>query len=77
MADAGRSVRDLELVGGTRAHFPDDHSVADLGAAMAAIPEQLEQGFTTFCVKPAQFIDDPADLDRFCRNVIRRAETLS
>jgi probable F420-dependent oxidoreductase len=73
MAEAGRSMTDLELVGGTRARFPDDHSVADLGEAMAAIPEQLEQGFTTFCVKPSQFIDDPAELERFCRNVMRLA----
>ncbi|MEU9308595.1 hypothetical protein [Streptomyces sp. NPDC048256] len=36
--------------------FPDDHSTADLGAALARIPEQLEQGFTTFCVKPDQFL---------------------
>jgi probable F420-dependent oxidoreductase len=73
LAEAGRSVTELEMVGGTRARFPDDHSVADLGAAMAAIPEQLEQGFTTFCLKPSQFIDDPNDLERFCRNVMRRA----
>jgi probable F420-dependent oxidoreductase len=77
MADAGRSAAGLELVGGTRARFPDDHSVADLGEAMAAIPEQLALGFTTFCVKPSQFIDDPADLDRFCRNVMRHAEALA
>lgn len=73
MARAGRSMTELEMVGGTRARFPDDHSVADLGEAMAAIPEQLERGFTTFCLKPSQFIDDPGDLERFCRNVMRRA----
>jgi len=75
MAGAGRSLDELEMVGGTRARFPDDHSAADLGAAMAVIPEQLEQGFTTFCLKPSQFIDDPADLPRFCADVLRRAET--
>jgi probable F420-dependent oxidoreductase len=77
MAEAGRSVAELELVGGTRARFPDDHSVADLGEAMAAIPEQLEQGFTTFCLKPSQFIDAPGDLERFCRNVMRRAAAMA
>jgi probable F420-dependent oxidoreductase len=77
MADAGRSVTDLEMVGGTRARFPDDHSVADLAEAMAVIPEQLEQGFTTFCVKPSQFIDDPRDLEHLCRDVMRRAEAMS
>ncbi len=77
MADAGRSVTDLEMIGGTRARFPDDHSVADVGEAMAAIPEQLEQGFTTFCLKPSQFIDDPRELEGFCRDVMRRAEAMA
>jgi hypothetical protein len=77
MADAGRFLADLELIGGTRARFPDDDSVADLGEAMAAIPEQLEQGFTTFCLKPSQFIDDPAEMASFCRDVMRRAEAMA
>jgi hypothetical protein len=70
-------VADLELVGGTRARFPDERSVADLAEAMAALPEQLAQGFTTFCVKPSQFIDDPADLESLCRDVMRRADRLA
>lgn len=77
MAEAGRSVTELELVGGTRARFPDDRSVADLGEAMAAIPEQLERGFTTFCLKPSQFIEDAGDLERFCRGVMRRVERMA
>lgn len=77
MAAAGRDARDLELVGGTRAVFPDDDSVADLGAAMEPIREQLDRGFATFCVKPSQFIDDPALLERFCRDVVRRLEEMS
>jgi probable F420-dependent oxidoreductase len=77
MAEAARSVAELEMIGGTRARFPDDHSVADLGEAMAAIPEQLEQGFTTFCLKPSQFIDDPGELERFCHDVMRRAEAMA
>lgn len=74
LTDAGRDYADLELIGGTRAVFPDDDSCADLGEAMEPIREQLELGFTTFCVKPSQFIDDDADLPAFCRDVVRRAE---
>lgn len=77
MADAGRDLADLELVGGTRAVFPDDDSVADLGQAMEPIREQIEQGFTTFCFKPSQFIDDAADLPAFCRDVVRRVEAMT
>lgn len=77
LAATGRRRADLELIGGTRAVFPDDRSCADLGQAMAAIPEQLEQGYTTFCLKPSQFIDDGTQIGTFCRDVMRRAEAMS
>ena len=38
---------------------------------MASIPEQMAQGFTTFCVKPSQFTDGVGAL---CREVMKRAE---
>jgi alkanesulfonate monooxygenase SsuD/methylene tetrahydromethanopterin reductase-like flavin-dependent oxidoreductase (luciferase family) len=77
MAAAGRRVPDLELIGGTRAVFPDDHSCADLGHAMESIPAQMARGFTTFCVKPSQFTDDPDGIGPFCREVMKRAEQLT
>ncbi len=76
MREAGRDPGGLELVGGTRAVFPDPHSVADLGSALAAIPPQAEAGFTTFCIKPSQFTDDPADVGRLCREIMRRVERM-
>ena len=77
MRAAGREPVELELVGGTRAAFPDARSVADLGAALASIPEQMAQGFSTFCFKPSQFTDDAAAVGRLCRQVIARVETLT
>ena len=77
MRAAGRKMDELEFVGGARASFPDETSCADLGQAMAAIPEQMEQGFTTFCLKPSQFIDEGAQVASFCRDVMRRVERLS
>ncbi len=77
LAEVGRSDDELELVGGTRAVFPDDRSCADLGQAMSDLPEQLAQGYTTFCLKPSQFIDDPADLPAFLADVMRRAEAMT
>jgi probable F420-dependent oxidoreductase len=71
---AGRDLAGLELVGGTRAVFPDDRSVADLGQALGTIPPQVAAGFTTFCLKPSQFTDDPRDVGRLCRDVIRRVD---
>ncbi|MDX3311240.1 TIGR03619 family F420-dependent LLM class oxidoreductase [Streptomyces sp. ME08-AFT2] len=77
MAAAGRDVADLEMIGGTRAVFPDGTSCADLAQALEPIPEQMAQGFTTFCIKPSQFTDAPDGVGEFCREVIRRVGTLT
>ena len=74
MRAAGRDPAGLELVGGTRAVFAGPESVADLGAALAVIPPQAAAGFTTFCIKPSQFTDDPADVARLCREIMRRVD---
>ena len=74
MRAAGRDPAGLELVGGTRAVFDGPDSVADLGRALAVIPPQAAEGFTTFCVKPSQFTDDPAAVGPLCREIIRRVE---
>jgi probable F420-dependent oxidoreductase len=75
--DAGRDIDELEMVGGTRGRFPDPESVADVGEALASIPEQLERGFTAICIKPSQFIDDPAEFGAFCREVVERVGLLA
>ena len=77
LTEADRDPATIEMVGGTRATFADDDSCADLGAAMAPIAEQIEQGFTTFCVKPSQFIDSADELPGFLRDVMRRAEAFA
>ena len=77
MRSGGRDPADLELVGGTRARFPDANSLADLGEALASIPEQMELGFTTFCLKPSQFTDDARDVGPLCRDAVRRVEALA
>jgi probable F420-dependent oxidoreductase len=76
LAAAGRDVAELELVGGTRAVFPDDDSPAPLAPAIASIPEQRAQGFGSFCIKPSQFIDDASEFGPWCREVVRRVEAL-
>jgi probable F420-dependent oxidoreductase len=73
---AGRDIAELELVGGTRAVFPDGESPASLEPALASIPEQREQGFGSFCIKPSQFVDDPGQFASWCREVVRRVEAL-
>jgi probable F420-dependent oxidoreductase len=76
MAEAGRDLSELEMVGGTRGRFPDATSTADLVEALASIPAQLERGFTTICIKPSQFIDGPAEIGTFCRDVVERVAAM-
>jgi probable F420-dependent oxidoreductase len=76
MTDAGRDMSELELVGGTRGTFPDPTSVADLGQALASIPAQVARGFTSICIKPSQFIDDPERIGPLCREIVGRVSWL-
>lgn len=76
LADAGRDPASLEMVGGTRGELPSGTGVAELGEALASIPDQVEQGFTTICIKPSQFIDEPALIGPFCRDVVTRVAAL-
>ena len=69
---AGRDVTELEFVGGMRAVFPDDESPSPLQPAIASVPTQQARGFTTFCIKPSQFIDDRALYPAWCREVVER-----
>lgn len=77
LARADRSISELEMVGGTRGRFPDATGVADLGEALAQIPPQLERGFTTICIKPLQFLDDPHALGVWCREVVERVAAIA
>jgi probable F420-dependent oxidoreductase len=77
LAEAGRSMADLELVGGTRVEFPGDDAVAPLPEALEEIPRQQALGFTTFVVKPSIFIDRREEHPAFCREVIERVGALT
>jgi probable F420-dependent oxidoreductase len=70
LAAAGRDIGELELVGGIRGRFGDANRVADLDEAMAAIPGQLDAGYTTICFKPSQFTDDPSQVGALCRRLV-------
>lgn len=72
LTEGGRTLAELELIGGLRPVFPDDHSPSALESALAQLPDLLARGFTTVCIKPSQYLDD---LDRFpdwCAEVVER-----
>ena len=74
LAAAGRSMDELEVVGGLRARFPSPDRPADLDeAAERSIPAQLAEGYTTFCFNPSQYTDDVGEVPRLCRRLVQRA----
>ncbi|AYY12318.1 TIGR03619 family F420-dependent LLM class oxidoreductase [Actinobacteria bacterium YIM 96077] len=77
MSGSGRTLSELEFVGGVPAVFRDDHPVADLDRALEVIPFLLAYGFGTFCIKPAQFLDDPSQIGPFCKDVMRKVTALA
>lgn len=77
MADAGRDIAELEMVGGIRGTFPDPNRPADLAHAMESIAPQLARGFTSICFKPSQFVDDARDVGSLCREIVRRLDAMT
>ena len=72
LATAGRTLSELELVGGVRPAFPDDHSPSPLEPALEQVPGLLARGFTTICIKPSQYLDDSDRFPAWCREVVER-----
>ena len=70
LAAAGRDIGEIELIGGTRSTFASNDAVADVDDAMAAIDEQVEAGYTLFCMKPSQYTDDIREVAGICRRMV-------
>jgi probable F420-dependent oxidoreductase len=73
LAEHGRRLDDLELVGGMRPVFPDESSPSPLEPALAQLPDLLARGFTTVCIKPSQYVDDVDRYPDWCAEVVERA----
>lgn len=78
LADAleltGRSVGDLELIGGICNHFDGLSGVPDLGVALAAIPAKVDAGYRSICLRPSMFTDDVGEVGAICRRVVEALE---
>jgi probable F420-dependent oxidoreductase len=75
MAAAGREISEIEMVGGTRGVFLDASHPAPLDGALDQIPEQVARGFTTICIKPSQFTDDPSGVPALLARIVDGVET--
>ncbi len=77
LSEAGRNLRELELVGGTRATFAGPDDVSDIDLAMASFPEQIAAGYTTLCMKPSQHTDQFEEVAALCRHMVSHVEGLT
>ena len=76
LVEAGRDPDDLEMIGGTRATFAGSDDVADLADAMSDFERQIEAGFTTFCMKPAQHTDRLDEVGGLCRAMVAHLDRI-
>jgi len=76
MTAAGRDISELEQIGGTRARFTGPDDVADIDEAMADFPDQIDAGYTTFCMKPTQHINTMDELPALCRHMVEHVAAL-
>ncbi len=77
LAEAGRNFDDLELVSGIGGRFTSPDSIADLDAALATFGTKIDQGYTSFCVKPCQFIDDAKYLPEFLDELVTKTAAIA
>lgn len=70
MHAAGRSIDELELIGGIRGRFTGTDDVADLDEALATIPAKVAEGYRSICFKPSMFTDSVDEVADVCRRVV-------
>jgi hypothetical protein len=56
--EAGRSLDEIEMVGGLRGRFEGSHDVASVGEALERLEPQITAGYRIFCFKPSVFTDE-------------------
>ena len=78
MREAGRDPAELEMAAfifGPGFKGTDD--LLDLDAALAAVPGLMQRGFSTFVIKPSQYINDGGQLGEFCASVKQKVAALA
>ena len=75
MADAGRDVADLEMVGRHPRRVPRRARRPLRSTTRSTqIPAQVARGFGTICIKPSQFTDDRAEIPALLRRIVEGVE---
>jgi len=76
LEEAGRSLSDIELVGGINGKFETPDSLLDLDQVLEPLPAKVAAGFETICFKPSMYIDDAKQMGAFCRSLIKKSDAL-
>lgn len=78
MKRAGRDASELKTSGLIFPVFTDPQKVADLARSIeTSLPPLLAAGVDFITIKPSQFIDDPAEMPDFLREVDRRVDSVA
>lgn len=73
---AGGRPEGLELIGGVRPRFPGADRPADVAEALEQVPGQVADGYTSICIKPSQYLDEPDRLETWAADVVERVSRL-
>ena len=76
MNEEGRSIDELEIVGGMTGIFRDATGVASLDEALAQVAPQAASGVRAVLVKPSQFIDHADRFPEFAREIVAKVKRL-
>ena len=72
MAEEGRSVSELEMIGPVFPNFTDDTNAANIDDSLPQVEQLLNVGVTTFFVGAGPFCQSMKDFPDFCEHVIKR-----
>lgn len=74
---AGRSFDEIELVSGMGGRFEGADDLARFDDTLPKLAQRIDAGFTTFCIKPCQFIDDPTHLPEFLEEAVTKTAAVA
>ena len=78
MEAAGRDISELEFVTGLGGRLPDGpDSLADIDETLAKLGPRIDAGYTTFSIKPCQFVDAAEHLPEFLEEFVTKANAIA
>jgi alkanesulfonate monooxygenase SsuD/methylene tetrahydromethanopterin reductase-like flavin-dependent oxidoreductase (luciferase family) len=78
MEAAGRDISELEFVTGLGGRLPDGpDSLADIDETLAKLGPRIDAGYTTFSIKPCQFVDAAEHLPELLEEFVTKANAIA